>query len=254
MKPSRLKLPKWKIAAFSIAVLLGVGVIVLYQFLKDPPDEDPDNSSYNLNKTVIEAGMRGLDSASLSPNGSTVLIDRRTQNPDLSETRWLEVRDVASSRIVATIPLPMIPATPPKVKSVSPVVHFCNGGKRILVYDGDHTFSIIDGRTYTQKASITLAVTIDRSAENPLDGGPYFVLASSCAANAPVAAVELLFGSFGTGVTKVFDLDTGKQMAEIAADVAFGQLRNIDVSASGASAAILVERIPTGMLTLLRAH
>ena len=95
MKPSRLKLPKWKIAAFSIAVLLGVGVIVLYQFLKDPPDEDPDNSSYNLNKTVIEAGMRGLDSASLSPNGSTVLIDRRTQNPDLSETRWLEVRDVA---------------------------------------------------------------------------------------------------------------------------------------------------------------
>jgi len=108
MKPARLNLPKWKIAASSIAVVLGIGVIAVYQFLRDPPDKDPDNSSYNLKKTVIAAGMGGLDSASLSPDGSTVLIDRRAQQPDASETRWLELHDVASFRTLATIPLPAI--------------------------------------------------------------------------------------------------------------------------------------------------
>ena len=251
MKPARLQLTKWKIAAFSIAVLLGIGVIAVYRFLNspDPPDQDPDHSSFNLTKKVIQAGMLDLDKASLSPDGSTLLIDRGRQNPNAPETRWLEVRDVASFRTLAMIPLVTPPTTPLKMESVSQGVHFCNGGKSILVQEGDTTFSIIDARAYTQKASITLPVTIDRSAERPLYvDKPAVVLGSSCAANAPVAAVELLFGPFGTGVTKVFDLDTGKPIAEIAADVAFGNLMNLDVSPAGASAAILVERFQAGVL------
>jgi hypothetical protein len=251
MTPTRRKLPKWKIAAYSTALLLGIGSIAVYRFLNPPdsPDKDPDNSSFNLTKTVIEAGMRDMDKAFLSPDASTVLIDRGRQNPDASETRWLEVRDVASFRTLATIPLATLPATPLKMESVSPAVHFCNGGKSILVYEGAYTFSIIDARAYTQKASITVPVTTYRSAESPLYvDKPAVVLASSCAANAPVAAVELLFGPFGTGVTEAFDLDTGKQIAEIGADVAFGSLMNIDISPAGASAAILVERFQAGVL------
>jgi hypothetical protein len=248
MNPAPHKLPKWKISAFSLAVLLGIGLIAVYRFLNppDPPDEDADNSSYNLDKTVIQAGMRDMDKASLSPDGSRVLIDRRETKQDLSEMRWLEVRDVSSFQTLATIRLPTVPppppAMPPKMESVSTEVHFCNGGKSILVHESGYTFSIIDARTYTQRASMTLPVTTNHSAENPLYvDKPAVVLASSCAANAPVAAVELVFGPFGTGVTKVFDLDTGKQVSEIAAD-AFGYPINIDVSPSGASAAILVAR------------
>ena len=253
MNPAPYKLPKWKMAAFSLALLLGIGLIAVYRFLNppDPPDEDPDNFSYNLDKTVIQAGMRDLDKASLSPDGSTVLIDRREMKQDLSETHWLEFHDVASFRTLATIPLPTVPPPPPsrpKTELVSQAVHFCNGGNIILVYEGGYSLSIIDARTYTQKASITLAVTINRSAQNPLpDDNPPVVMACSCAANAPVAAVELVFGPFGTGVTKVFDLDNGQQVSEIATDV-FGYPRNIDISPSGASAAILVARFQPGDL------
>lgn len=253
MNPAAYKLPKRKIAAFSLALLLGMGLIAVYRFLNppDPRDEDPDNFSYNLDKTVIQAGMRDLDKASLSPDGSAVLIDRREIKQDLSETHWLEFHDVASFRTLATIPLPTVPLPPPsrpKMELVSKAVHFCNGGKIILVYEGGYSLSIIDARTYTQKASITLTVTINRSAQNPLaDDNPTVVLACSCAANAPVAAVELVFGPFGTGVTKVFDLDNGQQVSEIATDV-FGYPRNIDISPSGASAAILVARFQPGDL------
>ena len=249
-----LKLPRWKIATFSLAVLLGIGAIGAYRFLNpsDPPDEDPDNSSYNLTKTVIAAGMRDMDKASLSPDGSSVLIDRRETKQDLSETRWLEVHDTRSFRTLATIPLPAIPppspSMPPKVEFTSQAVHYCNGGKSILVYESGFTFSVIDARTYTQKNSITLPVTIDRSEDNPLYvDKPAVVLASSCAANAPIAAVELVFGPFGTGVTKVLDLENGTQISEFAADV-FGYPVNIDVSPSGASAAILVARFQLGDL------
>jgi hypothetical protein len=249
-----LKLSKWKIAAFSLAVLLGIAAIGVYRFLNpaDPLDEDPDNSSYNLTKTVISAGMRDMDKASLSPDGSTVLIDRRETKQDLSETRWLEFHDVASFRTLATIPLrtllPALPPTVPKTQFVSKAVHFCDGGKSILVYESGYTFSIIDTRTYTKKAAITFTATIDRSAETPLYAdNSAGILAGGCAANAPVAAVEVAFGPFGTGVTKVFDLDTGNQISEIAADV-FGYPINIDVSPSGASAAILVARFQRGDL------
>jgi hypothetical protein len=170
---------------------------------------------------------------------------------DLSETHWLEFHDVASFRTLATIPLPTVPPPPPsrpKTELVSKAVHFCNGGKIILAYEGGYSLSIIDARTYTQKASITLAVTINRSAQNPLpDDNPPVVMACSCAANAPVAAVELVFGPFGTGVTKVLDLDNGQQVSEIATDV-FGYPRNIDISPSGAGAAILVARFQPGDL------
>jgi hypothetical protein len=144
--------------------------------------------------------------------------------------------------------VPPPPPSRPKTELVSQAVHFCNGGNIILVYEGGYSLSIIDARTYTQKASITLAVTINRSAQNPLpDDNPPVVMACSCAANAPVAAVELVFGPFGTGVTKVFDLDNGQQVSEIATDV-FGYPRNIDISPSGASAAILVARFQPGDL------
>ena len=247
MKNARwLKPSKWKVLALSVAALLGMGAIGIHRFPADPPDEDPDNSSYHLTKTVIPAGMRNMDKAFLSPDGSSLLIDRREIKPDLSETRWLEVHDVATFRTLATMPMPTVPPPPPsmpsKIRSVSAAVHFCNAGKTILVYESGYTFSIFDARTFRQKASITLRATTDRSAENPLpDDRPTVVLASGCAAGAPVAAVEIMFGPFGTGVTQVFDLDTGKQISEIAAD-AFGSPINIDVSPSGASAAILVAR------------
>ena len=254
MKNARFhKLSKWNVVALSAAVLLGAGALGLNRFLNpaDPRDEDPDNSSYHLTKTVIPAAMGDMDKASLSPDGSTVLIDRREMKQDLSETHWLEFHDVASFRTLATIPLPTVPPPPPsrpKTELVSKAVHFCNGGKSVLVYESGYTFSIIDTRTYTQKASITLTVTINHSAQNPLpDDNPTVVLACSCAANAPVAAVELVFGPFGTGVMKAFDLDNGQQVSEIATDV-FGYPRNIDISPSGASAAILVARFQPGEL------
>jgi len=248
VNPAHPKLPRWKIAGFSLAVLLCIGAIGGYRFLNptDPPDQDPDDSSYNLTKTVLPAGMRDMDKAVLSPDGSKVLIDRRETKQDLSETRSLEFHDVTTAfRTLATLPLPNVPPPLParaETRFVSKAIHFCDGGKSILAYEGGYKFSIIDARTYTQKASITVTVTINRSAENPLnDNNPPVVLASACAANAPVAAVELAFGPSGTGVTKIFDLDTGKQVSEIAADVV-GYPINIDVSPSGASAAILFVR------------
>jgi hypothetical protein len=249
------KRPRWRIAAISLPLLgwLGLGYAGVQRFidarLAGPPDKDPDNASYNLDKTVIQTGMRDMDKAFLAPDGSRVLIDRRDWKPDLPATRWLEVHDVASFRNLATIPLPPIPPAPlgnPKVKSVSKAVHFCDGGKSILVYESGYTFSIIDARTYTQKASITLPSPVHRPEENPIFvDSPQVNFASSCAANAPVAGFELMFGPFGTGVTQVFNLDTGKQISEFTADT-FGYLRDFDVSPSGASAAILVTRFVPG--------
>jgi hypothetical protein len=245
---------RWKIAVLALAVVLCVAAIGGHRFLNPtgPADADPDNSSFNLTKAVIAAAMREQDKAFLSPDGSKVLIDRRETKQDLSETRLLEVRDAATFQTLGTIPLPPVPppppSMPPKMQLVSNAVHFCDGGKSILVYESGYTFSVIDARTYAQTASITVLVTSNHSTDNQLYvDKPDVILASSCAANAQIAVVELVFGPFGTGVTKIFDLDTGKQISEIAADV-LGYPVNIDVSPSGASAAILVKNFQSGDL------
>lgn len=253
----------WRISFYSLVtlviILLGLSAITVLRIGRVFPfeDKDPDNSSYNLNKEVIDAGMANMSAASPSPDGTLVLINKETDGINAPATRRLEVRDVASSRLRATIPLPIRPMTvtspfEAEMESVYNPIQFCNRGKYILVYVGGATFSILDASTYAQNASITLPLTIDRSAENPLVGSnmkPDVAIASSCAANAPVAAIELHFGCFGTGVTKVFNMDSGAQTGEISEDVAFGRLMNLDVSPSGGRAAILVERIPAGILT-----
>jgi hypothetical protein len=53
----------------------------------------------------------------------------------------------------------------------------------------------------------------------------------------------LFFGPYGTGVSKVLDLDTGKLIQDIAEDISPGRLMNMDVSPSGANAAIAFERV-----------
>jgi hypothetical protein len=238
--------PALKVAVFSplslVIVLIGIGTVTVLRIGRIFPfeDRDPNNSSYNMNKRIIDLGMANRGFASLSPDGSLVLIERGTGSVPGPAAHWLEIRDVASSQIRANVPLPIMPMSftsrfEAKLESVYSPVQFCDHGKYILVYDGGVTFSILNAGTYAQKASITLQLAVDRSAEDPLETGirPDVVLSSSCAADAAVAAVELDFGPFGTGVTKVFDLESGEQTGEIPGDVAFGRLMNIDVSPSG---------------------
>src|ERR1700733_5886079 len=101
------------ISLLSLAVLL-LPAFVLFRLVRLPPDfpdRDPDNSSLNLDKRVLDLGMRNLDSATLSPDGSLILINRRTDSIPGPEAHWLEVRDIASARRIAMIPLPSMPAT-----------------------------------------------------------------------------------------------------------------------------------------------
>jgi hypothetical protein len=220
-------------------------------------------ASSKLRKTEIARVARDLDTAAISPDGSLVAILRTTEggsvdhiegplkpgmslNPVFKYENQLEVRDVATSAIRATVTLPTLEA--PDTNSgfsflFHSHIHYCDHGKYLIAYGGLGAVFVLDGQTYEQKYTISFNKDKYPAGVNRGRGHVSIALASACSANANIAAFELLFGPYGTGVTKVFNLDTGKQIEDIAEDISPGRLMNIDVSPSGASAAIAVERV-----------
>jgi hypothetical protein len=219
-------------------------------------------ASTKLRKTEIAPFTRNLDTAAISPDGSLVAILRTTEGGSVDHIdgplmpgmslhtvftfeNQLEVRDVATSALRTTVALPTV-REPESMSGFSFLFHshiqYCDHGKYLLAYGEGGTFFVLDGDTYEQKFTIVFDKDKYPVGVKRERGSVLVVTASACSANANIAAIELLFGPYGTGVTKVFDLDTGKQIEDITEDISPGRLMNIDVSPSGASAVIAVER------------
>lgn len=210
------------------------------------PGWDIAGASAKLRKVEIAPFTRNLDTAAISPDGSLVAILRATEHPGLSVENQLEIRDVATAAIRTTVTLPTV-KTPDSISGYSFLfqtrIHYCDHGKYILAYGDEGTFFVLDGHTYEQKFTFVFDKEKYPAGVKKEGGSFSVVTASACSANANIAAFELLFGPYGTGVTKVFDLDTGKQIEDIAEDISPGRLMSLDVSPSGTSAAIAVERV-----------
>jgi hypothetical protein len=205
-------------------------------------------NSGKFQKSQIAYKSANLDSYALSPDGSLLAIFRAQEHPSAipdTVTNELEVMEVKSSKIVATVAIPttVILAGPsqPQWSFASTGVRYCDRGKYILANGVGGTFYVVDTESYKVKAEISFELDNHRPGLR-MDSGTRVVLAVACAANANVAAFELVFGPYGTGLTKAFNLDTGKQTGEIAEDISAGRLMNLDVSPSGTNASILVEK------------
>lgn len=201
-------------------------------------------ASSKIRKTEIAPVARDLDTAAISPDGSLVAILRTTEggsvdhiegplkpgmslNPVVKYENRLEVRDVATSTVRAIVSLSTL-AAPDADSGFSFLFHshilYCDRGKYIVAYGGLGTFFVLDGQTYAQKCTIPFEKDKYPKGLKRGRGRVSIALASACSANANVVAFELFSGPYGTGVTKVFDLDTGKQIEDIAEDISPGRL------------------------------
>jgi hypothetical protein len=222
---------------------------------------DAAEASSKIRKTEIAPIARNLDTAAISPDGSLVAILRTTEggsvdhiegplkpgmslNPLFEYKNQLEVHDSATSTIRAIVTLPTVRTsdTITDFWFVESHVRYCDHGKYILAYGDGGTFFVLDGHTYEQKFTIVFDKEDHSAGAKKARGSTLITLASACSASANVAAFELFSGPYGTGVTKAFDLDTGKQIEDIAEDISPGRLMSLDVSPNGAGAAIAVER------------
>jgi hypothetical protein len=162
----------------------------------------------------------------------------------------LKIHSAASSSIDASLLLPEIEPHAFKDPHLSSVfayqnsrVHYCDRGRYILAYGGSGTFFIVDTASYKLKSTVAFGLDNYGPGVKPERGLVVVALAAACSANGNIAAFELSFGPYGGGTTRIFDLDTGKQLGSIDEDISPGRLKVIDVSPSGASAVIAVERV-----------
>jgi hypothetical protein len=211
-------------------------------------------ASARLNKTEILPYANPGWLSAISPDGARVAILKTTGSEGTQgEGRVkneLKIHSVASSSIDASLLLPEIEPHPFKDTNLvsnfayqNSRVHYCDRGRYILAYGGSGTFFIVDTVSYKLKSTFLFRLDNYGLGVKPERGHIMVELAAACSANGDIATFELFSGPYGNGTTEIFDLDTGRQLGSIAEDISPGRLMGIDVSPSGASAEIAIERV-----------
>jgi hypothetical protein len=207
----------------------------------------------NWQKTIVLPRMTEPHSLALSPDGAFVAVDGGAfGSAGQGETgSMVEVREVQSTKVVATFNMPKTAEAEPW-QPAGKEVQYCDSGKYLLVSDWAHRYFVLDTATYRQRYSIDLDALGFRprsSAELSTHSATPEVR-GACAANGKIAVFNLSRGRFGIGKTMVFDLEAGKEIpgtGSMTGAVDFRDwdgLSGIAVSPSGSSLAMLfMERV-----------
>jgi hypothetical protein len=183
-----------------------------------------------LHRVQIATGAASLQGAAISPDGSQVAMYFPNR---------LEIHDVSSLKVTASIGLPYVPEVR-YMEGGEPEsgVRYCDRGKYILIYGGGATFFVIDTLGYRRAATIALDIPKDEATEPSL-------IAGSCAAESNIAVIEveaqivISRGHYDSLRTiKVFNLDSGSQIGEIPLGSRYVSWRGVGVSPSGSHALI----------------
>jgi hypothetical protein len=210
------------------------------------------NSSWNainMQMKVIDVIPKAdpMDIFVLSPDGALMAhYVARIDSPPAFRGKTLEIREVNSSKQIASIQLPVtpIPNGPPAINQL----RYCDRGNYLLAIGSDEKIYVVDTRTYQLHTTIDLnpfeyppppEVLANRKRLNinytGRSGGLSF---SSCAANAPTAAFSIYYES-GMGAIEIFNLDTGSQVAGLSYAPLLGGVEGVTVSPLGETIALL---------------
>jgi hypothetical protein len=221
-----------KILGLSVGIALGLVTILLVQ--------TGGSVAGRLSETRVLPFTRDLDRVKLSPDGSQLFLLKTSEQingTDATETHQLEVYDVLSSIILASVVLPTAQAPVAEPWFVMDRLHVCDHGKYLLSYVDNGRFLVLDGRNYQMLSEISFPLPT-------MPSGEEIVLNSACAANASTAVFELLHAPSPIAAVRVFDLDSGKQVTQVDLELTPGRGMNIDVSPSGTYAAFVKEGRP----------
>ena len=194
-------------------------------------------SGGEVHRQRIDPDVLGLEGAAISPDGLKVAIISSgygDQHKGLVIPSHLEVRDVLSRRVDASLNLLILPAGHRFAWSQAMSrVRYCDHGKYILIYGANGTFYVVDVMGYQIAATITVPVLDSNVYATPV------VLAASCAAEADIAAIVVVARPGDKMASersiRIFSLDTGKQQAEIRAGSDPSTITGVAVSSSGAT-------------------
>jgi len=221
-----------KILGLSVGIALGLVTML--------PVQSGGSSAGRLSEIRVLPFTRGLDRVKLSPDGSQLFLLKTSEQingTDVTETHRLEVYDVRSSILLASVGLPTAQAPVAEPWFVMDRLHVCDHGKYLLSYVDNGKFLLLDGRNYQMLSEIAFSLPTMRSGEE-------IVLNSACAANASTAVFELLHAPSPIAAVRVFDLDSGKQVIQADLELTPRREMNIDVSPSGTYAAFVKESRP----------
>jgi hypothetical protein len=183
----------------------------------------PANSA-DVHKRRIVSSAAGLQGAAISPDGSKVAVYLSNR---------LEIHEVSSLRVDASVALPFIPEGR-YMGGGEPEsgVRYCDRGKYILIYGGNATFFVIDALGYRRAATIDLDIPQAEKTNAT-------VIAGSCAAESNIAVIEVSPSQYDwVSTVRVFNLDSGRQIGEIPLSSGHVYWRGVDVSPSGSHALI----------------
>jgi hypothetical protein len=107
-------------------------------------------------------------------------------------------------------------------------IGYCNEGKYLLAYDGNGEVDVFDSSSFVLKSQFNL---------NDFSPGVHVKLACSSASDN--VAIFLQGGSAGTGLVKVVELPSGKQVVAMNVSRPSDQVKTISVSQDGSKIALL---------------
>jgi hypothetical protein len=202
-----------------------------------------------IRRTKITSQIGSDDLATLTPDGSRVLILREHEEHGAHEeslTFAIEFYDAKRAALLSTTALPRmaISATPEVWQSSSPSkLTYCNQGRYLMAYLGPGAIAVFDSETLQVHSILSFPVDQEQHDQQ-------LILSGACSKNAAYAVFQLQ-GRLTGGITKVFSLDSGKQIGEISEDLHGGVPTSLEVSSAGSNIAVLtVKRDPADLLRL----
>jgi len=159
------------------------------------------------------------DSVAISPNGARVAFMGQAFS-DGSGSFFVEVRNVASGQQVSKLTIPLATAEQNKMGySMSPKLSFCDSGKYLVAFAPLDRLYVADTRTSALRDPIhfyDLRIPAEGADPNPSDSPvPEGPVQFDCAASDGVAVLGFS-DSVGTAAIKLIDLESGKELADLA--------------------------------------
>jgi hypothetical protein len=178
-----------------------------------------------------------VQAAAVSPDARyiTVVTLNSSQQPDGSweNSESVQVLEPGTGKIVSSRVLEhgALVKTGPLDPS-SAFIGYCDEGKYFLAYDGNGEIDVFDS------SSFAIASKIDLNRQNDFSSGVHVKIACSSASDN--VAISLQGGRAGTGLVKVVELTSGKDVATWNEDRSSDEIKALSISQDGTKIALLL--------------